>query len=140
MRPSLNSTHIEASSKRTDLAEIFMPGPQQAIALLADDTEQEVQVTRIKPVILGDGNLGLEPDFCLAIAAADVNMRRLARISFVGEESEAEAVTSEHCRHDGFPLSGGQLHPVVPPHVSHFKHVPFRTIVKFPHSGHASPT
>lgn len=33
-----------------------------------------------------------------------------------------------------------QLHPVVLPHVSHFKHVPFRTSVKFMHSGQASPT
>src|SRR6266568_655200 len=32
-----------------------------------------------------------------------------------------------------------QLHPVVAPHVSHFKHVPLRTRVKFAHSGHASP-
>ncbi len=31
-------------------------------------------------------------------------------------------------------------HPVVDPHVSHFKHVPFRTSVKFPHSPQASPS
>ena len=33
-----------------------------------------------------------------------------------------------------------QLHPVVLPHVSHFRHVPLRTSVKFEHSGQASPT
>lgn len=33
-----------------------------------------------------------------------------------------------------------QLHPVVEPHVSHFKHVPLRTSVKLPHSPHESPT
>lgn len=33
-----------------------------------------------------------------------------------------------------------QLHPVVEPHVLHFKHVPFRTSVKLPHSPHESPT
>src|SRR5690606_280272 len=32
-----------------------------------------------------------------------------------------------------------QLHPVVVPHVSHFKQVPFRTIVKLWHSVHWSP-
>jgi hypothetical protein len=32
-----------------------------------------------------------------------------------------------------------QLHPVVVPHVSHFKHVPFRTMVKLLHSVHWSP-
>ena len=37
-------------------------------------------------------------------------------------------------------MASTQLHPVVPPHVSHFKHVPFRTMVKFPHSGQDSPT
>ena len=30
--------------------------------------------------------------------------------------------------------------PLVPPHVSHFIHVPLRTNVKFPHSLHASPS
>jgi len=33
-----------------------------------------------------------------------------------------------------------QLHPLVPPQVSHFKHVPFLTIVKLPHSPQASPS
>ena len=32
-----------------------------------------------------------------------------------------------------------QLHPVVVPQVSHFKHVPFRTMVKLLHSVHWSP-
>jgi hypothetical protein len=31
-------------------------------------------------------------------------------------------------------------HPVVDPHVSHFKHVPLRTSVKFPHVPQASPS
>src|ERR1700733_12952941 len=33
-----------------------------------------------------------------------------------------------------------QLHPVVAPQVSHLRHVPFRTMVKLPHSGQDSPT
>jgi hypothetical protein len=33
-----------------------------------------------------------------------------------------------------------QLHPVVDPHVSHFRQVPLRTSVKFEHSGQASPS
>jgi len=36
--------------------------------------------------------------------------------------------------------SSSHEHPVVPPQVSHFRHVPFRTMVKLPHSGQASPT
>jgi hypothetical protein len=41
-----------------------------------------------------------------------------------------------------FYLRVGRLyeHPVVDPHVSHFKHVPFRTKVKFKHSEHISPS
>ncbi|MFN3462406.1 MAG: hypothetical protein ACK4ZN_15475, partial [Oceanibaculum sp.] len=31
-------------------------------------------------------------------------------------------------------------HPVVLPQVSHFRQVPLRTMVKFEHSGQASPT
>ena len=37
-------------------------------------------------------------------------------------------------------LAAPQLHPVVPPHVLHFRHVPLRTKVKFPHSPQASPS
>jgi hypothetical protein len=36
-------------------------------------------------------------------------------------------------------LKFAQLHPVVAPHVSHFRHVPFRTSVKLLHSEQASP-
>ncbi|MFI5012637.1 MAG: nucleotidyl transferase AbiEii/AbiGii toxin family protein [Hyphomicrobiales bacterium] len=38
------------------------------------------------------------------------------------------------------PVGIVQLHPVVAPHVSHFRHVPLRTSVKLAHSGQASPT
>ena len=41
--------------------------------------------------------------------------------------------------HEAFGV-GCQLHPVVLPQVSHFKHVPLRTKVKFPHSPQASPS
>src|SRR5271163_400907 len=34
----------------------------------------------------------------------------------------------------------GHEHPVVEPHVSHFRHVPLRTMVKLPHSPQASPS
>src|SRR5262245_59859041 len=39
-------------------------------------------------------------------------------------------------------ITGGvfQLHPLVPPQVSHFRQVPFRTRVKFPHSRQLSPS
>ena len=33
-----------------------------------------------------------------------------------------------------------QLHPLVAPQVSHLRHVPFRTRVKFPHSPQLSPS
>jgi hypothetical protein len=36
--------------------------------------------------------------------------------------------------------SAAYEHPVVDPQVSHFKHVPFRTSVKFKHSEHISPS
>jgi hypothetical protein len=37
-------------------------------------------------------------------------------------------------------IRGAYEHPLVLPHVSHFRQVPFRTIVKFPHSPQASPS
>ena len=119
---------------------MLMPRPQEAFTLLANDPNQSVQFRGIKPVILGDGNVGFEPDLGFVPAAADVNMWRLARAAFIGEEGEAKAVPSEDSRQDGFSTTKAQLHPVVLPQVSHLRHVPFRTMVKFPHSGHASPT
>ena len=44
-------------------------------------------------------------------------------------------VTTEPCC-----FSPPQLHPVVPPQVSHFRQVPLRTRVKLPHSPQASPS
>src|ERR1700724_3267820 len=38
------------------------------------------------------------------------------------------------------PCEPCQLHPVVPPQVSHFRQVPLRTRVKLPHSPQASPS
>jgi hypothetical protein len=67
-------------------------------------------------------------------------MRRLARAPRVGEECETQVVASEECRH---VLSHPQRLNCIPScsrTVSHFKHVPLRTIVKLPHSGQASPT
>jgi hypothetical protein len=40
----------------------------------------------------------------------------------------------------GHDESENYEHPVVEPHVSHFRHVPLRTSVKFPHSPHISPS
>lgn len=37
-------------------------------------------------------------------------------------------------------LNSPQLQPVVLPQVSHFRQVPLRTMVKFMHSGQASPS
>lgn len=37
-------------------------------------------------------------------------------------------------------LAESHEQPVVPPQVSHFKHVPLRTRVKCPHSGQGSPS
>jgi hypothetical protein len=41
------------------------------------------------------------------------------------------------CHH---PYSSTQLHPLVPPQVSHLRHVPLRTRVKLPHSRQLSPS
>jgi hypothetical protein len=40
----------------------------------------------------------------------------------------------------GRPAKPRQEHPVVLPQVTHFKHVPFRTSVKLPHSLQESPS
>jgi hypothetical protein len=63
----------------------------------------------------------------------DQQLRRL----LVGDVTDGRLVLDGR-RHKRFAQP--QLHPVVLPHVSHFKHVPFRTNVKFPHSPHASPS
>jgi hypothetical protein len=86
---------------------MLMPGPQEAFALLANNPNQPVQLASIKPVILRDGNVWFEPDLGFIPTTADVNMRRLARASFVGEERKAEAFESEDGRQNGFsPIRG----------------------------------
>ena len=77
-----------------------------------------------------------------------MDVGRLAWLSFVREEETAQAVPAENDsnvargaeRSEYANHASSQLHPVVPPHVSHFKHVPLRTSVKFAHSGQASPS
>lgn len=39
----------------------------------------------------------------------------------------------------GSVINNYQLHPLVDPHVSHFSHVPLRTMVKLWHSEHSLP-
>ena len=43
-------------------------------------------------------------------------------------------------RSNGQANMPGQLHPLVEPQVSHLRHVPLRTSVKFPHSPQESPS
>ena len=43
-------------------------------------------------------------------------------------------------RSNGRAKMPGQLHPLVAPQVSHLRHVPLRTRVKFPHSPQESPS
>jgi len=68
---------------------------------------------------------------------------RIARqtLGFAQPFSKPRRVDARHkAGHDGEERHPPQLHPVVPPHVSHFRQVPLRTMVKLPHSGQASPT
>src|ERR1700730_1230187 len=51
------------------------------------------------------------------------------------EKTQPKAVLAAHCQR-----SMPQLHPLVPPHVSHLRQVPLRSNVKFPHSRQLSPS
>jgi len=49
VRPSVKSTHIVCSSKRTAAAEIFIPGSQQAFPVLIHHLNNTRKVARMKP-------------------------------------------------------------------------------------------
>jgi hypothetical protein len=66
----------------------------------------------------------LLPDFYSSFSPKCKTARSVDRAAIVGR---------------GLGFSRPQLHPLVLPHVSHFKHVPLRTMVKLEHSGHMSP-
>lgn len=87
-------------------------------------------------------DLRLKPNFGIAAASRDMQMCRLAWVPFVRIEVKTETFVTKDNGQVSLrrPPGSTQLHPVVEPHVSHFRHVPFRTMVKFEHSGQASPT
>jgi len=71
------------SSKRTDLAEMFIPGPFDQLHILFNDPQQLSQSTRIKTIALSERNDGADPIFCFATRTDNMYMHRLARTAFV---------------------------------------------------------
>ena len=58
-----------------------------------DDAQDTRKFGGIKAVALCDRDFGLQPDFGVLVAALDVNVLRLARKSFVGEEKVTQATS-----------------------------------------------
>jgi hypothetical protein len=72
--------------------------------------------------------------------AWDVTTKRTANFVQSPELPDGDRAQSQN----DLVANGIQLntheHPLVPPHVSHFRQVPLRTMVKLPHSLHDSPS
>jgi hypothetical protein len=73
--------------------------------LALHDSDGSIQFRRIETETDGDGNLGIEPDFCFMAAFSYMNVAWLPRIAFVGEKVEPVAVATKDGRRDGRSLT-----------------------------------
>ena len=106
--------------------------PKLALAEVYDKTGQYEQDGLSRPLTQGVTDM-LFSAFYGGMAEASVTMA-LTVIATV------DSAVSSFSHRPSPALLSTQLHPVVPPHVSHLRHVPFRTSVKLAHSGHDSPS
>jgi len=84
-----------------------MPSPLNHLHVLLDDASKFAQGPRIEAHAESHSYLGPEPEFRLAVGLPHMHMSRLARVSFVRVEEEAEALVAQHDRHRR--IIGGQI-------------------------------
>lgn len=65
VRPSIRSTHIVRSSKRRDLAELFMPSLFDQFSMLVHGVQKLRQCLAVEADAVRDANLGMQPEFRL---------------------------------------------------------------------------
>ena len=70
---------------------MVMPGSQEKIAIVFHDAQDIRKFPRIEAITVGNRYGGFKPDFGVPAATLNVNMRRLGRLPFVGEEVVAQA-------------------------------------------------
>src|SRR5580704_1638996 len=79
VRPSVKSTHIVCSSKRTAVAEMVIPCLQDQGSSFRDNAQDTRKFCRIKAIALRKRDFRLEPYFSIFATALHVDMPRLAR-------------------------------------------------------------
>jgi hypothetical protein len=91
VRPSDNSTHMLLSSKRTDLAEIFIPGPFDQFRIVGHDIQELFKRSGIETIALGQRNIRKYPKLGFAACTHDMDMRRFAWAALVRKEEETKS-------------------------------------------------
>jgi hypothetical protein len=77
VRPSVRSTHMVGSSKRTLVAEMLMPRLQDQATVVVDSLQDSRQFAGVEAVAVRYGYVRFQPDLGIPAAAFDVNVRRL---------------------------------------------------------------
>src|SRR5579884_1564952 len=103
VRPSVRSTHIVCSSKRTSVAEMLMPCSQDQVASVVHNAQNTREFGRIEAIAVCDGYLGLQPDFGVLARAFHVYVQRFTRKAFIGVEEEPQPAISKDERHAACP-------------------------------------
>src|SRR5580692_7760538 len=101
VRPSVKSTHIVCSSKRTAVAEMVIPCLQDQSSSFRDNAQDTRKFCRIKAIALSDGDVWLQPDFGVPAASFGVDVMRLAPL--VREEEIAQTPVAKNDRHRSPP-------------------------------------
>lgn len=101
VRPSLNSTHILSSSKRTRVAltEVLIPRPHDQLPILFHDLNQFAKCSSVIAIIVGHRNIRKQPELGLSFVFLNMNMSRFAWRSFIRIEEEFEAAIAKDNRH-----------------------------------------
>jgi hypothetical protein len=71
---------------------------------LFDDTLKQFQYPGVEAAILSDLDLRKKPELSVGIVLDDVDVDRLSRVAFIGEEVETKALPAEHNGHSASPL------------------------------------
>jgi len=76
-----------------------MPSPFDLPAMRFDNADQSPDFAGAEAIVLGQSDVGKQPELCIDIGFSNMNMDRLARCSLKGVEMEPHPFESEHYRH-----------------------------------------
>ena len=99
VRPSDRSTHMDASSKRTDSAEMVMPCLNELLLAKLYHFHDLSQFGGAETVAVVKHCIGFKPDFGNSRSFAHMDVNGFARVALVGKVEEGKTVLAVNGRH-----------------------------------------